>query len=398
MARLKRYIPDYKPCKMHGSTCYRTRIVDSRGKRISLYADTREELYDKVLDAQSQIEEDIYRRENPTVAEYCDKWLLMQSASIRATTLRDYTSLVKNHIVGPLGDKYMADVTADDVKLAMVGVAKMSSSTFQSVHALYKSIFQSALDSDIISKSPCARLSSKGGRPQKEKQALSDEQVETLLTAIRGLPPYVFVMIGLYAGLRREEILGLQWDCVFLDGATPYISVRRAWHTEHNRPFILEELKTKAARRDIPIPPQLAECLRDAKEKSISKFVVANSDGLPLSNTQFQRIWKYIETRSIKERTYVRYVNGQKIKHTVKPVLGQKAAHNGSVVYTLDFPVTPHLLRHTYITNLIYASVDPKTVQYLAGHENSKITMDIYAKVKYNQPEQLASSIMKAFG
>ena len=29
------------------------------------------------------------------------------------------------------------------------------------------------------------------------------------------------------------------------------------------------------------------------------------------------------------------------------------------------------------ITNLIYASVDPKTVQYLAGHENSKITMDI---------------------
>ena len=49
---------------------------------------------------------------------------------------------------------------------------------------------------------------------------------------------------------------------------------------------------------------------------------------------------------------------------------------------------TPHQLRHTYITNLIYASVDPKTVQYLAGHENSKMTMDIYAKVKYNKPEE----------
>ena len=48
--------------------------------------------------------------------------------------------------------------------------------------------------------------------------------------------------------------------------------------------------------------------------------------------------------------------------------------------------MTPHQLRHTYITNLIYASVDPKTVQYLAGHENSKVTMDIYAKVKYNKP------------
>ena len=93
----------------------------------------------------------------------------------------------------------------------------------------------------------------------------------------------------------------------------------------------------------------------------------------------------------------MRYSKGEKVVHTVKPVLGQKAAHNGNVVYTLDFHVTPHQLRHTYITNLIYASVDPKTVQYLAGHENSKITMDIYAKVKYNKPEQLASVIHDAF-
>lgn len=59
-------------------------------------------------------------------------------------------------------------------------------------------------------------------------------------------------------------------------------------------------------------------------------------------------------------------------------------------VYTIDFDVTPHQLRHTYITNLIAASVDPKTVQYLAGHESSKITMDIYAKVKYNKTKELA--------
>ena len=53
--------------------------------------------------------------------------------------------------------------------------------------------------------------------------------------------------------------------------------------------------------------------------------------------------------------------------------------------------------RSTYITNLIHASVDPKTVQYLAGHESSKITMDIYAKVKYNRPEQLAGVLEDAF-
>lgn len=71
--------------------------------------------------------------------------------------------------------------------------------------------------------------------------------------------------------------------------------------------------------------------------------------------------------------------------------------HNGHVVYSLDFEVTPHLLRHTYITNLIHASVDPKTVQYLAGHENSRITMDIYAKVKYNRPDDVVKAMTSAF-
>jgi site-specific recombinase XerD len=55
------------------------------------------------------------------------------------------------------------------------------------------------------------------------------------------------------------------------------------------------------------------------------------------------------------------------------------------------------LLRHTYITNLIHASVDPKTVQYLAGHENSRITMDIYAKVKYNRPDDVVKAMTSAF-
>ena len=397
MARRKKAIPQYGTVMLNGIEYYRTRIEDADGKRVALYAKTPEELFDKVEEAKRQIEEAIFRRSTPTVAEYCEKWLVIQSGRIRSTTLVDYTSKVKNYIIKPLGDKYMAAVTADDIKLALVPVAQKSGSVYKSVNMLYKSIFDSAVESNVISTSPCQGISWKGGKPQKEREALTDEQVEKLLAAIKGLPPYVFVMIGLYAGLRREEILGLQWDCVYLDAEAPYLSVRRAWHSEHNRPVISTELKTNAARRDVPLPDQLVECLREAKEKSQSDFVVANRDGGPLSYTQFKRVWQYIVTRSTKERTYVRYVNGQKITHTVTPVLGEKAAHNGTVVYSLDFQVTPHQLRHTYITNLIYASVDPKTVQYLAGHENSQITMDIYAKVKYNKPEQLLSVVNDAF-
>lgn len=394
----KKNIPEYGTTIRRGQPYYRTRVLDADGKRVALYAKTPEELFEKVKEAERLIEDAKFRRDNPTVNEYCEKWLLMQSAHIRTTTMTDYRSKVRGYIQKPLGEKFMADITPDDVKIAIIEASKKSESVYRSVQTLYKSIFASAVESNIIDKSPCEKLSAKGGTPQKKKEALSNEQVDKLLSAIENLPPYIFVMIGLYAGMRREEILGLQWDCVFLDNDAPFISVRRAWHTEHNRPVVLTELKTKAARRDIPIPSILVECLKKAKEESTSDYVVANSEGAPLSYTQFQRVWKYITTRTVKERTYTRYVNGQKIKHTVTPVLGEKAAHNGNVIYSLDFSVTPHQLRHTYITNLIYAGVDPKTVQYLAGHENSKITMDIYAKVKYNDPKTLSSVVNEAIG
>lgn len=68
--------------------------------------------------------------------------------------------------------------------------------------------------------------------------------------------------------------------------------------------------------------------------------MVANGEGGSLSYTQFKHMWQYIVTRSTKERTYVRH-----------------------------------------ITNFIHKSVDPRTVQYLAGRENSRITIDIIQRL-----------------
>ena len=398
MGRPKKQRPQYSTDTINGYTYYRTRITDADGKRVSLRAKSPEELEAKKLEALRQIAEATFRLENPTVAEYCEKWLTMKTANIRETTLMDYQSKIKRHIVKPLGNKFMADVTPDDINMAILPASKLSQSVYQSVQMLYKAIFESAVKSHVIQDNPATELNPRGGKPPKETEALTDEQVEILLNAIQGLPPYPFVMIGLYGGLRREEILALKWDSIELDGKTPMIRVCRAWHTEHNQPVISDQLKTKAARRNIPIPPQLVECLKDVKTKSTSEYVFASSiDGGPLSYTQFARLWKYITVRSTKERTYTRYVKGQPVKHTVTPVLGEKAAHNGKVVYSMDFQVKTHQLRRTYITNLIHANVDPKTVQYLAGHENIKETLDIYAKVKYNRPEDIAATINSAF-
>ena len=396
MAKKKTEVPQYGTVMRKGIPYYRTRILDADGKQVSLYAATCEELYEKQLEARREVEEIIFRRQHPTVAEYCEKWLLMQSAMVSKATLKGYTPDMKNYIIKPLGEMYMEEVTADDIRLALVPLSNKSEGLYSTVNMLLKCIFYSAERSQILEYNPCVGISGKGGKPAKKKDALTDQQVEVLLDTVRGLPPYLFIMLGLYSGLRREEILALQWDCVFLDESTPYISVRRAWRTEHNRPVVSTVLKTKAAKRDIPIPKCLVDCLREAKAVSRSDYVIADSEGQPLAASQFQRVWQYVVVRSTKPRNYYKYVNGQSIKYTVEPTLGMTQKNNPNIQYTLDFDVTPHLLRHTYITNLLYAGVDPKTVQYLAGHENSKTTMDIYAKVKYNKPEELFEVVNSA--
>ena len=115
MAKRKRAIPQYGTVTLNGIDYYRTRVQNADGKLVALYARTPEELYDKELGALEQIDNDTFCRKSPTVADYCEKWLLMQSVHVRATTLIDYTSKVRRHIIKELGQMRMADVTLDDL-------------------------------------------------------------------------------------------------------------------------------------------------------------------------------------------------------------------------------------------------------------------------------------------
>ena len=97
MAKRKPLLPDYGTVQIKGKIYFRTRLSDDEGNRISLYAASREELYEKVMEVEKQIENKTFRRSTPTVREYCEKWLLMKSANVRETTMIDYRSKVKNH-------------------------------------------------------------------------------------------------------------------------------------------------------------------------------------------------------------------------------------------------------------------------------------------------------------
>ena len=74
MAARRMMLPDYGTVSMKGTSVLSNTCNRSAGRRVSLYARTREELYQKEQEAIQQIENKTYRRSTPTVEEYCEKW------------------------------------------------------------------------------------------------------------------------------------------------------------------------------------------------------------------------------------------------------------------------------------------------------------------------------------
>lgn len=360
---------------------YRKRLKDATGKYISLYDKDKNVLKKKYEDVKELIKAQLQVKDNIIFAEYAKRWYDLNTNELSPARKADYKVAINNHIAPVIGHMQIKDIMPDDVKDVLTHMSDMSySMQIKTVTAL-KQIFLSAEENKFILKSPCFSLKA-GGYESKEKTPLSDEQAEVLIKAVKGTSTYPFIMIGLYTGMRREEILGLCWDCVCLDDI-PYISVRRALTFNGCRPIVSNKLKTKAAKRDIPIPSVLVECLKSLEHKS--EFVVCNKLNQMHSFTSFRNMWRIIERR----KTEIEEENADK-----KP---KKNKRGPKVNKTIDFDVSPHTLRHTYITNLILSGMNIKKVQYLAGHKDLRMTLGIYTKLMENKPENLINDVKKVF-
>lgn len=95
---------------------------------------------------------------------------------------------MERHIIAPIGDRYIDEITADDLKMLMVPVSKMSKGLYGTVNMLLKCVFYSAVESDVIKDNPAACINPRGGKAKKEKVALTDKQIGTLLDTIKDLP------------------------------------------------------------------------------------------------------------------------------------------------------------------------------------------------------------------
>lgn len=58
-------------------------------------------------------------------------------------------------------------------------------------------------------------------------------------------------------------------------------------------------------------------------------------------------------------------------------------------IYRVQMPnITPHVCRHTYCSNMAKSGMDPKTLQYLMGHSDISVTMNVYTHIGFDDAEE----------
>lgn len=372
-------------------SCFRVQVKGADGKYHAIRAETEAEMDAKVSDAKQARELALSISKDPTVAQYAVKWYGLVAPDLSPSRCADHMTSINKYICPRIGNMRLREVRLDDGKAILSRMAGMSKSSQSNVVAVLHQMFDAAEENGLIVRTPFRKLRP-GGYDSEEKTPLTDEQADRLIDAVRDTRAYLFVMLGLYAGLRREEILGLRWCNVHLFGAGPHIAVReRVTFTPKTGAAVHErELKSKSSRRDIPIPSPLLTALLQT-DQSKSEFVVPDKSGHAMSKGSFRRLWDMVEDRTI--RAEADPDTGVETMQT----LGSTPRNHPGCVRTLDFEVTPHLLRHTYITNLCYGGVNIKTIQYLAGHATAAITLKIYTHALANRPGQIIGDINSAF-
>ena len=361
-----RVLKDGESQRANGTYDYR--YTDIHKKRRCIYAKSLTELRKKEDELRRDMADGIdYAAGEMTVAELVDRYMNLKRG-LKQNSLRSYGSAVKRIHADPFGQKPIKTVKLSDAKgwFVFLHDSGIKQNTIGVLQSVVRPAFEMAVDDDIIRKNPFKfKLSDVVPKDAYVRDALTKEQQEKYLQFVQdgGGSYYDDVVILLGTGLRVSELYGLTKSDLDFDRRC--IHVRRQLSRTANQPYFISSPKTKSGIRIIPMTDTVYMALKRVLKNRASPKVEMLVDGCTgfifLDKAGKPKVAMHLEN----------FMRGLQRKHPW--ALGG------------DFPkVTPHVLRHTFCTNMQQAGIDIKSLQYLMGHSNASVTLDVYTHTDYN--------------
>lgn len=375
-----------KTARKSKAVSFNTTMTLPSGEKVYIRASTKEERERKKNEIKMSVGMGIDVANNPTFKEFAYLWLnAYKKPQLRESSYCLVKHNTETHVIPYFGDLRVRDVKPLHVQMFLGELRGKNLSRSVQTKCLQhaRAIFSAAEDNGIIAKNPVSRSDKPGGEEKVEEEPLTNEQAKLLLDTVYGTRAYGFCLIALTTGMRRGEILGLMWEDIDWEAGVIAVQHNKAFLVDKNDAPVTTLLKTEAAHRRIPMPPVLRAWLEQERKASSSPYVLSMADGRSLTKASFRSLWDLITVRQASPD-----------RELGKPVQGSK---HGKAVVSLDFSCHPHLLRHTYITQLFEAGLDIKQVQYLAGHSSPDVTLQVYTHYRRRSREtETAAQVAEA--
>ena len=354
---------------MENAPVYRAKVrigIDSEGKPIDKYlrASSKTELETA---KQACREHFILGRpipEDKMFYEYAEEWYTVRKEPFISDSSRaSYKSCFVKHILPVFGLRHMKTISASDIQLFVNSFAGASKSQLTLIIGILRGIFSSAYAEGMLERDPTVALIRPKSSKKDARRPLTDDETQRILEVINNHPEGLFLAVLYYLGLRRGEALGLKWrdfdfneDQVHIQRDLDYAS-----SVAHDG-----SLKTEAADRYVPIPPELKEKLL-ANKSGADEYVFHTKKGNLIPHSSFKRMWYRLmlaagcaEWREIKEST----------------------SRQDDILKQIKVTLAPHYFRHNYVTMLYESGIDPLIAMKIVGHTDYQTTANIYTHIK----------------
>ena len=306
--------------------------------------------------------------------EWMDLWYQNYSKPrIKATTQEGYEASIYTHIIPSIGHIPLDKLTQNDLQQFYTRLkksgrsryidtlgAELSDRTVRGCHARCRMALEKAVSEGLIFKNPAlgCKLPPKKSR---EMQILEADELRRFLTQAQYNGFYEIFMLDVATGMRRGELLALQWDDVNLQ--TGELKIKRQV-TRTKGMLLVSETKTKASERVIVLPPSVVSMLSEYRTKVDSRWIFPSpvkEDAPRDPQTVYKRMQEILVRAGCKR---VRF----------------------------------HDIRHTFATMALAKGMDVKTLSSTIGHVSAATTLDIYSHVTSDMQRNSADKIESHMG
>ena len=226
------------------------------GRTISVTDEDKEVCQAKAMAIQTGAMEKEEKQKAITLSDAIDEYLKSKSNTLSPSTIRGYEIVKRNRFKG-LMKQNVYNITKKDVQIAVNQECKVASpKTIANAYGVVRPVLkQYGIDVFGVTLP-------KKSKPNKTYLQL--DEIKPLLEEAQGDSCELPILLALWMGMRRSEILGLCWDCVDEESGT--ITVKRTVVPDKHHKFILKDMtKNKSSNRVLRCPDYIMDMLSEAR-------------------------------------------------------------------------------------------------------------------------------------